>query len=395
MVAACSGSLLTSVVVTPFDVVRVRMQQQSAFPMVDFIDLAKNKVANASNKGVEISYKAAAGQVRNNLSKVAVSSLESLRLSSSTGVAAAEMAVKSFPITQIPSGVGVTTCCKDVFWFPSTIDYCVASQLEISTSCAVDETKMNRLNGTWDGFRKIVAGEGLPALWRGLSLTLLMSVPSNVVYFIAYEYMRDNSPLSESTILNPLICGGLARSLSATVVSPIELVKTRLQSAKGPDAVQVVTKGVREMVATQGFSSLWRGLVLTLWRDVPFSSIYWACVEFIRAELAQTHYFRDQKSDSSTFSQAFIAGSVGGSIAAILTTPFDVGKTRRQIGHHASSSSSMGMLPFMMKILKTEGVGALYVGAIPRILKVSPACAIMISSYEMGKKFFARDNNAL
>ncbi|CAN6650496.1 mitochondrial carrier protein Mtm1p [Trichomonascus vanleenenianus] len=359
MLAACSGSLLTSVVVNPFDVVRVRLQQQSAFPLA---------------------------------------------------AAATAFASKVHPVASIPADLGVRTCCKDVFWYPSTIDYCVASELEC---CAVDEAKQRRFTGTFEGIKKISQFEGATTLWRGLSLTLLMSIPSNVVYFTGYEFLRDNSPI-DSELLNPLLCGSVARTLAATVVSPIELAKTRLQSASSTRIASVastgltkrrgkatslgaaespfrsVMRGIQEMVAQKGITSLWKGLVLTLWRDVPFSGIYWACVEFVRRELNKTEVFHHT---NNTFGQSFIAGSIGGSIAAIVTTPFDVGKTRQQVGHHASASSSLGMMPLMMKILREEGISALYVGAVPRILKVAPACAIMISSYEVGKKVFKEYNS--
>ena len=334
----------TIILVTPFDVVRVRLQQQSAFPLGT----------------------------------------------------ATTIAVKRHPVTTIPTGVGITQCCKDVFWFPSTIDYCVASELDV---CAVDEASRRRFKGTWDGLTKIARYEGVTTLWRGLGLTLLMAAPSNVVYFTGYEYLRDHSPIRHEEVLNPLLCGGFARALSATAISPIELIKTRLQSASSStssspthrtEIFRQITRGVREMVASQGVTSLWRGLVLTLWRDVPFSAIYWAAVEFIRKRLGTSTYF--QKYPDTTFTQSFIAGSVAGTIAAIFTTPFDVGKTRKQIGHHQATSSSMGMLPFMVRIYKTEGLSALYVGGTPRILKVAPACAIMISSYEVGKKVFKQYN---
>lgn len=334
MIAACSGSLFTSVAVTPFDVVRVRLQQQSA---------------SASSVTVAIP--------------------------------------KVHPVAAIPQNVGVSACCRDVFWFPSTIDYCVAS--DAVSGCAVDARKFT---GTWDGLKKIAQFEGPTTLWRGLSLTLLMAIPSNVVYFIAYEYMRDNSPI-KSELLNPLLCGSLARSLSSSVVSPLELIKTRIQSiGESNDAVASVMKGVREMVRDQGVSSLWRGLLLTLWRDVPFSGIYWASVEYFRKQMRASEAFQKRFGDSA-FEESFIAGSLGGAIAAVLTTPFDVGKTRRQLCHHSATSTNMRMIPFMYHIFKTEGVSALYVGVIPRILRVAPACAIMISSYEVSKKLFHEQNH--
>jgi len=34
-------------------------------------------------------------------------------------------------------------------------------------------------------------------------------------------------------------------------------------------------------------------------------------------------------------------------------------------------------------------------GIVPRVVKVAPACAIMISSYEFGKAFFRRHNTSV
>ncbi|KAF5099352.1 hypothetical protein DV451_003008 [Geotrichum candidum] len=197
----------------------------------------------------------------------------------------------------------------------------------------------------------------------------------------------------QSQILTPLISGSLARTISATVVSPLELIKTRLQSVSSTSrhkALNDVIKGMRDMVKSQGILSLWRGLVLTLWRDVPFSGIYWMSVEAIKSRLSKAEYF--QYHPEHRFLETLIAGSVGGTIASILTAPFDVGKTRRQVGHHSSTSNNMGMFKLLASIAKNEGFGALYVGALPRILKVAPACAIMITSYETGKKVFSRLN---
>jgi solute carrier family 25 protein 39/40 len=100
---------------------------------------------------------------------------------------------------------------------------------------------------------------------------------------------------------------------------------------------------------------------------------------------------------------SFLCGATAGAIAALLTTPFDVLKTRRQVEHGASqqpayapraSGVSGVRQPSTFAVLKgiveTEGVGALFSGLAPRVAKVAPSCAIMIGSYEFGKAFFAR-----
>ncbi|KAH9514318.1 hypothetical protein Btru_028701 [Bulinus truncatus] len=81
-------------------------------------------------------------------------------------------------------------------------------------------------------------------------------------------------------------------------------------------------------------------------------------------------------------------------IAAVVTLPFDVIKTRRQI--ELGETELLGKRPvtkstwkMMRSIYSREGFLALYTGLLPRLLKVAPSCAIMISSYESFKYFFS------
>lgn len=43
----------------------------------------------------------------------------------------------------------------------------------------------------------------------------------------------------------------------------------------------------------------------------------------------------------------------------------------------------------LRNIMAKDGSAGFFRGVVPRVVKVAPACAIMISSYEMGKHFFA------
>ena len=78
-------------------------------------------------------------------------------------------------------------------------------------------------------------------------------------------YKKDHS--------NPLIpglVGGFARISATTITNPLELIRTQKMSAKLSYNDLIVT--LKQSVRTRGVRSLWRGLVPTLWRDVPFSS---------------------------------------------------------------------------------------------------------------------------
>lgn len=316
MLSACSGSVLTSLLVTPFDVVRIRLQQQVLLaPPVD--------------------------------------------------------------------------CCRrEVFWKHPNASNPVASCATTEVPCSTKP-----LGRTVSALFTIGRNEGFATLWRGLSLTLLMAAPANIIYFTGYELLRDSSPIAHMTWLNPLLCGSIARSIAGTCIAPLELLKTRLQSI--PSAERKLASLVDDLridVAQKGPRVLFRGLALTLWRDVPFSGIYWSSYEYFKHMLASNPSWHfTQSNDTNLFLHSFISGSISGSIAAFATNPFDVGKTRLQISSESKSTGfkEKKLAKFMSDIVKYEGVGALYVGLIPRLLKVAPSCAIMISSYELGKKFFS------
>lgn len=358
----------------------------------------------------------------------------------------------------LPPELGITSCCKEVFWVNNNAPYCVAdASLAPSTSsgpsstpllrsapvsCAVEDTQSRAINSTIDGLRKIARNEGITTLWRGLSPTLLMAVPGNVIYFAGYDWLRTSplSPISAPRIPDhyaPLVAGSSARIMAAIVVSPMELFRTRMQAAHSSSAAsnfRDTYDGVKDMVAAQGVRSLWRGLTLTLWRDVPFSALYWWGYEAGKKTLgdARDSYERGrnpfsdfnpiptspaesrtrvrsssrerQRDHTATLVDSFIAGAVSGGIASVVTTPFDVGKTRRQVfrdsGDAATKSAKSAtniirpedrsMPRLLLHIFREEGMAGLFRGWVPRMAKVAPACAIMISSYEMGKKM-ARD----
>ncbi|KAH8556985.1 mitochondrial carrier domain-containing protein [Umbelopsis sp. PMI_123] len=279
----------------------------------------------------------------------------------------------------------------------------VKTRLQSQEKCAIGSIHFHhkavdignkQLNGTLDGLYKIMRYEGVSSLWRGLSPALVISIPATVMYLVGYDAVRDKTRqhIGEDTILyqySPLWAGGVARSFAACIISPIELFRTRMQSVDGVKGFRSVFDGVQTMVQQHGPRSLWRGLVPTMWRDVPFSAFYWMSYEKSRSILAARAAVNEREGPADAwreFKLSFACGAISGMIAAILTTPFDVVKTRLQI----SSRQERRMLYSINEIYHTEGIRGLFRGCIPRLAKIAPSCAIMISSYELGKMFFAR-----
>lgn len=262
------------------------------------------------------------------------------------------------------------------------------------TSCTSWYQTPTHFSGTLDAFVKITRHEGLRSLWSGLPPTLVMAVPATVIYFTCYDQLRDfllfGLDFQGSHV--PLVAGGIARLGAVTVISPLELVRTKMQSRRL--SYSELRASVRSAVARDGLLSLWRGWGPTVLRDVPFSALYWFNYELVKARLCE-----HSGTPQGNFSISFTAGAVSGAVAAVLTLPFDVVKTRRQIelGETDTLGASLQKKPSstwsMLKAIRAElGYQGLFAGLMPRVIKVAPACAVMISSYEFGKTFFQKLN---
>ncbi|XP_018562416.1 solute carrier family 25 member 40 isoform X2 [Anoplophora glabripennis] len=251
-------------------------------------------------------------------------------------------------------------------------------------------------NGTVDAFIKIGRTEGLTSLWSGLSPTLVLSIPATIAYFVTYEQLRlklkdlynANKPVNEplkQPYWIPMLSGATARIISATTVSPLELIRTKMQSKKL--SYYEIGEGLQLLIKQDGIKGLWKGILPTLLRDVPFSAVYWMHYESIKS------FFLNSDTVPS-FWFSFVAGAISGSIAATVTVPFDVVKTHQQIefGETTLYSDQPGKSKTTMEIFRDiyrqHGVRGLFAGSVPRLIKVAPACAIMISSFEYGKVFF-------
>ncbi|XP_041322422.1 solute carrier family 25 member 40 isoform X1 [Pyrgilauda ruficollis] len=222
--------------------------------------------------------------------------------------------------------------------------------------------KPGHFKGTLDAFVKIIRIEGIKSLWSGLPPTLIMAVPTTAIYYTCYDQLCEalkNRPGKHDEHI-PVIAGSLSRFGSATVVSPLELIRTQMQYRRS--SYKQLYLRVSTKVAVDGWLSLWQGWTSTILRDVPFS------------------------------------GAASGSIAAVVTQPFDVVKTHRQTQLWENETlkipqrDSKSTWAVMRKIAARNGIAGLFAGITPRLFKVAPACAIMISTYEYGKSFFSHLN---
>ena len=285
--------------------------------------------------------------------------------------------------------------------------------------------------GTLDALRKIIRKEGLIALWRGTPVALAMAVPQVGIYLPAYEGLRASlesaTPLGSyggggvdagGSAATAVIAGSVARALSVVTVAPLERARTRAQASVGGGRCSTLRQVLPFLPSSSGANapwrapgsvgesirSMWRGTAATIARDVPFSAIYWVAAERLRGH-AHT-FLAGEGGDGigigmgstgagweATAAANLYAGSLAGALAGALTTPLDVAKTRIQMdlgsGPVAAGAGAGRPAPSVLRLLgriaREEGVDRLFSGAMPRAARAAPACAIVLTSYEVLK----------
>lgn len=272
-----------------------------------------------------------------------------------------------------------------------------------------------------------------------------MTIPSQVTYMTCYDHFRAfflslgeapasvsptaallppaaTSNITSHTLLASLASGALSRAVSATLVTPLELVRTRLQASDVSHSLSSIVSSLSSQVRSQGPSVLFRGLPTTLWRDVPFSAIYFMGYETLKRYMTGGSGLGEgeAKGGLEEFRVAFVSGAVSGSVAAVVTHPFDLVKTRLQAAGHsggtqqkggsvgssgnsnssasartatatatAQRSTSQQTMGALKAIMREEGWRGMFKGLSPRVAKVAPACGLMIGSYEAVGTIFA------
>lgn len=100
--------------------------------------------------------------------------------------------------------------------------------------------------GPLDCVQQTIREEGLRGLTRGMGATMAREVPGNALFFYVYEWLRRGLPgrltmenVPSSSLLDvmkdassSIVCGGTAGIAMWAAVLPIDVAKTRLQTAR-------------------------------------------------------------------------------------------------------------------------------------------------------------------
>ncbi|PNY24672.1 mitochondrial 2-oxoglutarate/malate carrier protein [Tolypocladium capitatum] len=170
----------------------------------------------------------------------------------------------------------------------------------------------------------------------------------------------------------PFINGGLSGMVATTVIQPVDMVKVRIQlagegTASGPKPSPVAV--ARQIVASGKVLDLYTGLSAGLLRQAVYTTARLGFFDTIMGNL--TARARDQGKQIG-FRERATAGLTAGGVAAMIGNPADLALIRMQsdgLKPLAERKNYKSVIDALASIAKSEGVGALWAGAAPTVVR--------------------------
>lgn len=170
----------------------------------------------------------------------------------------------------------------------------------------------------------------------------------------------------------PFVNGGLSGMIATTCVQPIDMIKVRLQLAgegvrTGPKPSPLsVTK---DIMAQGKVLDLYTGLSAGLLRQAVYTTARLGFFDTFQNILSAR---AEKKGTSISFAERGAAGLAAGGLAAMIGNPADLALIRMQsdgLKPADKRANYRSVFDALKRIAGTEGVGALWAGAYPTIIR--------------------------
>ncbi|KAH8381291.1 hypothetical protein KR093_002104, partial [Drosophila rubida] len=195
------------------------------------------------------------------------------------------------------------------------------------------------------------------------------------------EIKAVDSPSDRSALIQVLeatyrfTLASFAGATGATVVYPIDLVKTRMQNQRtgsmiGEIAYRNSWDCFKKVIRHEGVLGLYRGLLPQLMGVAPEKAIKLTVNDFVRDK------FTDKRSNIPVWGE-IIAGGCGGAAQVIFTNPLEIVKIRLQVAGEIAGGSKISAL----SVVRELGFFGLYKGAKACLLRDVNFSAIYFPTY--------------
>lgn len=259
------------------------------------------------------------------------------------------------------------------------------------------------LNGPVDAFRQAFRSpEGpLRSLYRGISAPLVGAAIETSSLFFSYRLLQDvwvsmspslrkekeaNSGKVELPFTTLLLCGAGSGAFTSMALTPIELVKCRMQVPGQLGQPKSISTIVRSVFRTSGLLGFWHGQLGTLIRETGGSAAWFGSYEGVKI-LFKRYDRAVERIDEVKIWQQMLAGGTAGMSYNFFFYPADTIKSRMQV-EDTTSKARGTFLSVGKELWRQQGLKGFYRGCGITVFRAAPSSAIIFTIYEALRKFF-------
>lgn len=248
--------------------------------------------------------------------------------------------------------------------------------------------------------QSITTSQGLKGFWKGNLVNLLRTAPFKAINFYAYDTYRKKllqmTGNEDATNFERFVAGAAAGITATILCIPMDTIRTKMV-APGGEVLGGVIGVCRHMVQTEGFFSLYKGLLPAIISMAPSGAVFYGVYDILKSTFLHSPEGKERlrlmqaagKEESSALEQlelgpmrTLLYGAIAGACAEAATYPFEVVRRHLQM---QGPETRLNALATCAKIMEQGGVGALYAGLIPSMLQVLPSAALSYFVYEFMK----------
>ncbi|CAI7635895.1 unnamed protein product [Penicillium pancosmium] len=265
-----------------------------------------------------------------------------------------------------------------------------------------------RYTGPLDCFRQSFRADGLKGLYRGISAPMTGAAVETSCLFFSYRIIQDALratvfPGVEHLPFAALLLSGAASgSVTSLALTPIELIKCRMQVPSETFGAQPRPLAlVADVFRREGLIGFWRGQLGTLIRETGGSAAWFGGYEgvsmlFRKYNLknapAATSNSAATANDGALFiHQQLIAGATAGISYNFLFYPADTIKSRLQtedISLRQPGAQRQTFWSVSRALWRQQGLKGMYRGCGITCARSAPSSAFIFSVYEGLRSFF-------
>lgn len=230
---------------------------------------------------------------------------------------------------------------------------------------------------TWSCIKYTYRNEGIAkGFFQGIGSPLFGAALENATLFVSYnqasKFLEKNTKVSE--LQNILISGAVAGSCASFVLTPVELIKCKLQVANlQKNVVKEHTKIIPTLLTIlkeKGIFGLWQGQSGTFIRE-SFGGVAWfATYEIMKQKLKQRH----NEAENKTW-ELLVSGASAGLAFNASIFPADTIKSVMQTEH-------ITLVNAVKKVFTKHGISGFYRGLGITLIRAVPANAAVFYTYE-------------